>query len=266
MSCARGARSSSAAARSTRRSCSSSRASAGPPSWRATASRRCMRSPASARTCRTTSSSTSSSPAPSPSPSIPLWGRWRSCASGCAGCWRRTGWGHQPLRGRGLRAQPRGRVLPRHPVSFPVARHLLRRLAPGAAPWLPGACRADAIEVAWPRAPALGRSRGAALDPVQLHDASRRPRGDARLRAADARDLRAGGLRPLSRRGIVARRRLGRRRGDRRLRAAQRRERLPPLRHVPHGRPGGRCDRRRPAGARGRARGPRASSIPRSCR
>ena len=70
---------------------------------------------------------------------------------------------------------------------------------------LPGPCRADAVEEPRPGDAALGRPARGAADPLQLHDPSRRLDRDARLRSADARDLRPAGLRPLSRRARSSR-------------------------------------------------------------
>ena len=114
--------------------------------------------------------------------------------------------------------------------------------------------------------PALGRPARAAVDPVQLHGHRRRPPGDARRGAPDARDLRPAGVRSLPRPGARARRRGRDRRRDRRLRARPGRERLSPVRHLQDG-PGQRPERggrRRLPGLR-RARAC-ASSTPRSCR
>ena len=75
-----------------------------------------------------------------------------------------------------------------------------------------------------------------AADPLQLYEPCRRLGRDARLRPPDARDLRATGLRSLSRRGDSAGRGRAVRRGDRRLHPRPRRERLPPVLHLPDGR------------------------------
>ena len=87
----------------------------------------------------------------------------------------------------------------RHPVSLPAARGDLRRQQPCLGARLPGPRRADALEVARPRPPRLGRPCGEARNPVQLHEPSRRLGGDACLRAPYARDLRAACVRALPR-------------------------------------------------------------------
>ena len=95
-----------------------------------------------------------------------------------------------------------------------------------------------------------------AADPLQLYEPPRRLDRDARLRPADARDLRAAGLRPLSRPRDPAGRR--RRRATRRSTpssAQQGRERLPPLLHLPDGR-----RRRSDGGGRSARRASSASS------
>ncbi len=78
---------------------------------------------------------------------------------------------------------------------------------------------------------ALGRSEGSARDPLQLHVASRRLGRVPQMRAADARDLRAGGLRalrpPRDPAGCCGRDG----RGDRCVHPRPCRKRLSPLRH-----------------------------------
>ena len=106
---------------------------------------------------------------------------------------------HQPFRDRRLHPQPRGRALPRHPVSLPAARGHLRRLIARERARLPGARRADAFEEPRPRSACVGGSVRKAEDPLQLPDPPGRHGRDARLRAAHARDLRAACLRPVSR-------------------------------------------------------------------
>ena len=123
------------------------------PALRASATRRCCRStastssttcPASARTSRTTSRSTSSTPPSSRSRSRPA----------CAGAPRPgdrlpvavpppRARRDQPLRGRRLRAQQRGRRLPEPDVPLPAGRDPVRRLGADRGPRLPGAHRPD---------------------------------------------------------------------------------------------------------------------------
>ncbi len=91
-----------------------------------------------------------------------------------------------------------------------------------------------------------------AFDPLQLHVDGR---GLARLphrHPADARNLRAAGADAIQRRGDRAGRRGAVGRGARRFRAGERGERLPSLRHLPHGRA-----RRRDGGGRPRMPGDR---------
>ena len=93
-----------------------------------------------------------------------------------------------------------GRRASRHPVPFPAAGGDLRRQHAGERARLPGACRLAALEEPRLCPPASRPTRATApTHRVQLHEPSRRLDGDARLRAADARDLRAARLRPLSR-------------------------------------------------------------------
>ncbi len=89
----------------------------------------------------------------------------------------------------------------------------------------------------WVRLASTDPSRQAA-HPLQLHEPSGRLGRDARLRAADARDLRATGLRPLSRPRDPARRGRAERRADRRLHPREGGKRVSPVLHLQDGRRG----------------------------
>ncbi len=113
----------------------------------------------------------------------------------------------QPLRDRRLHPQPRRRALPRHPVPFPAAGGELRRLrrspASTASRHTSGRCA---------RAARDGCGCARRIRSISRASASTTCRGaedwqrDARLRAPDARDLRAAGIRSLSRPRDPARR------------------------------------------------------------
>ena len=110
---------------------------------------------ASARTCRTISSSISRSPRSSRSRSTATPA---SSARGLVGLqWLARGRGPrrvQPFRGRRLHPLARRRALSRHPVPFPADGGRLRRLVARQRARLSGACRADALEE-----PRLGAAR-----------------------------------------------------------------------------------------------------------
>ena len=101
---------------------------------------------ASARTCRTISSSTSSRPARSRSRSTPGSGSSARRAIGAAMAALRDGLGATNHFESGAFIRSRaGRRLSRHPVPFPAARRPLRRQGGGQGARLPGPCRADAL-------------------------------------------------------------------------------------------------------------------------
>ncbi len=146
------------------------------------------------RTCRTTWKSICNIPPPSPS---------RSTSTGtCGGRARsgRNGW----RRGRAWAPRTSSRAavssVPRRGWNIPTSSITSCRLpcattqGGGRGTWLPGPCRADALEIARHGAAEIRRSQAGARDPLQLHVASRRLGRVPRLRAADARDLRAAGL------------------------------------------------------------------------
>ena len=171
---------------------------------------------------------------------------------------------HQPFRGRRLHPLAPGRALAGHPVPFPAACGLLRHERAGPPPRLPGPCRPDALEVARRGPPRLRRPAGAAACAVQLYEPCGRLGGDARLRPPHAGTVRPARLRSVSRPGACAGRGGAERRGDRRLRARDRPERLPSLRHLPDGR--GRSGGRRSGTAGFAAWMACASWTARSCR
>ena len=167
---------------------------------RRTASRPCTTCRASARTCRTTSSSTSRSPASSRSPSTPSLGllaraliglRWLA-AQGRA---RR----HQPFRELRLHPLARRRRLSRHPVSTscrsPCAMTATRWRASTASRPMSARCARRAAAMSG----CARATRASPRDPLQLYEPPGRLDRDPRLRPADARDLRAARLRSLSR-------------------------------------------------------------------
>ncbi len=148
----------------------------------------------------------------------------------------------QPFRGRRLRALgARASIIPTS--STTSSRPPIRydgKAAPGSAT----ASRRMSARCARSRA---ARSRSALTDPLgeagnplQLHVASGRLERLPPLHPADARNFRAVRLRPLSRPRDVARQRGAERRRARRLHPRACRERLPPLRHLPHGQRDGR--------------------------
>ncbi len=132
---------------------------------------------ASARTSRTTSRSTSSTPRKLPVSIAPGLAWHRRPGIGYQWLFHRRGLGrHQPLRGRRLRAQQRGRRLAQPDVPLPADRHPLRRVRADRGPRLPGAHRADVR-----RHPGLGADRehrpeAAPEDAVQLPLHPQRPR------------------------------------------------------------------------------------------
>ena len=147
-------------------------------------------------------------------------GRTTWSGSGCAGsCSTRA---RRLLASRGRRLHPlrAGRAAPGHPVPFPAgAGRGPRSLKAGCTPSRP--CRADAARQQRLAPAALGRPAPASADRAQLSGRAARPDGDARLRAADPRDLRAAGVRPLPGAGDPAGRRGHHRCRDRRLRPPQ---------------------------------------------
>ena len=74
----------------------------------------------------------------------------------------------QSLRGRGLRAEQRGRRLSEPDVPFPADRDPLRRLGAGRRPRLPGAHRTDVLRRPRVREGREHRPAGPSGDPVQL--------------------------------------------------------------------------------------------------
>ena len=75
----------------------------------------------------------------------------------------------EPLRGRRVRPQQRRRRLPEPDVPLPADRRALRRFVARRRPWLPGAHRADVLQLARLGADHLHRSEGQAGPAVQLH-------------------------------------------------------------------------------------------------
>ena len=139
------ARSSSAAARSTARSCCCCQGSVPPRSSSSSGSRSSPTCRGSAGTSRTTSRSTSST--------APSAGLDRAVAQAPPQAPHRRrvavpaprGRGDQPLRGRRLHPQQRGRRLAEPDVPLPADRHPVRRVAARRRPRLPGAYRADVL-------------------------------------------------------------------------------------------------------------------------
>ncbi len=110
----------------------------------------------------------------------------------------------------------------------------------------------------------LGRSQGAAGDPLQFPGRHHRPAGHGRRLPHDAEDRRRGADGRLSRRGVLARPRGRQRRGDPDLDPQQLADRLSPDRHLPHGTGAEHRRRRQAQGARPRRAC--ASPTPRSSR
>ena len=162
---------------------------------------------------------------------------------------------HQPLRGRGLRPEQRGRRLPQPDVPLPSGRDPLRRLGPGGGSRLPGARRADVR-----RHPRLGADpvdgpEGASVDAVQLPLDADRPPGVGGGDPGHARHPQPAGVRAVRRRRDLTGPPGRDRRGDPRVGARRRRDRAAPLVHRGHGcRRAVRRGPRDDAGAR--ARGP----------
>ena len=155
---------------------------------------------ASARTCRITSSSISRSPARSRSRCTRRSIRSSRALIGARWLLRKDGLGAtNHFETCGFIRSRAGVAYPGHPVSFPADGGDLRRLDAGAGARLPGARRTDALEEPRLGAAGVGRSRRQAAHPVQLPEPSGRLDRDARLRAADARDLCAAGVRSLPR-------------------------------------------------------------------
>ena len=164
-------------------------------------------------------------------------GKWRHRPwIGAAVALPRSGPGrHQPLRGRRLRPQQRGRRLPEPDVPLPADRGPLRRLVAGRRARLPGARRADVLRRArlgedHEHGPA--RAPGAALQ-LPLHRAGppRVGRGDPR----GPRHPEPAGDGALQRRRDLARPAVRDRRGDPRLGRQGRRDRAAPVVHLQDG-------------------------------